>query len=160
MSDNLTKYTEEQKEWIRMNYNNPYDRSMFCDKFYMKFNEYMTTEKTDEFEYENTALFGRLQIKQYIWGVDEKMQELPVIKTCQLYRTEPHLMRNGKMSRPQIVYLRHTGNRGDYDEDNIDDGRELEWENNPSFYPNKDRSFGEIAVEFMNDMISHRKAHR
>jgi hypothetical protein len=99
--DNI--YTTEQKEFIRDNYNNPYDWTMFRDLFRSKFNREMTDKGLANKEKEDLKLYGDVGIKKYLQFGKKKA---PRIKMGQLYVIEPFLLANGKMSREQTVFFR------------------------------------------------------
>jgi hypothetical protein len=98
-------YTTEQKEYIRANYNNPFDCTMFCDKFHREFNRELNKEGWADIAKENLKLYGDVGMSRH-WRIGK--DNLPRIKLCQLYVVEPFKMANGKMSREQTVYLRDT----------------------------------------------------
>ena len=95
-------YTKEQKEYIRENYNNPADGTMFRDQLRTKFNREMT-QSMIPFQNENKKLFGEVAIKHHI---DAGLQRTPRIEMGKLYVIEPFLLANGEMSREQTIYLR------------------------------------------------------
>ena len=145
------QYTEEQHDWLLKHWNNPYDGSMLATVFNTKFNERMEWEKSKHHFRENAKQFGTLDIKQYIRHVDEKWEHLPRIRPCQMYIMEPHLMRNGNMSKPHIVYISHVGNT-DSDDDDDSDGEDEEDEDyeEPSYYPEDGIDFQQVCDSFIS----------
>ena len=100
------KYTDEEKEFIRDHFHNPYDGTLFSHYFYQKFDEHLTDEKNEDFYKENEKLFGDVHAVQYINSI-KVTGDLPHIKTCQQYILDPFELDDGTMTRPQLVYLRN-----------------------------------------------------
>ncbi len=99
-----TQYTPEQKEWIRNNYNKPYDGTMFASLYYTTFEDELNTEKNANLAEENKRLYGIMQMKQRTLCAE--LNNLPRIQVGQLYVIEPFLLANRSMSREQTVYFR------------------------------------------------------
>lgn len=138
------KFTEEQKEFIRNNYNNPYDCTMFNDLFCRKFckndeddneTEDNKDAKSEEYFQENLRLFGKPQA--IVDTLCVKSDNLPHIQICQLYILDPFVLKDGSMSRPQTVYLRDPA-----------------LNNMKSFYPIQESAFSDRNIDKFFDTVA------